>query len=89
MSSSPRPLGLKFLCKIALGCLDALSYLHKKKIIHRDIKSENILLDANFVPKLSDFGMARAVRDKVAHAMTICGTDAYMSPEMLFDEEYR
>jgi len=85
---SGQPLGLKFLCRIALGCLDALSYLHDNKIIHRDIKSENILLDGNWSPKLSDFGMARAVRDKVAHAMTICGTDLYMSPELLFDEEY-
>jgi len=85
--NSCNPLGLKFLCKIALGCLDALAYLHSKKIIHRDIKSENILLDANYCPKLSDFGMARAVRNNLAHAMTICGTDLYVPSETKASED--
>jgi len=59
--SSDAPLGWNFLTRIILGAMDGLHYLHDKGIIHRDIKSENILLDGNWCPKVSDFGMAREV----------------------------
>jgi serine/threonine protein kinase len=96
-------LGFKFMSKILLGVIDGLAYLHQAKVIHRDIKSENILLDENWNAKISDFGMARDVEDergstqttasgtnqgRVLHAMSICGTDAYMAPELMFDEPY-
>mmetsp|Transcript_8013 Transcript_8013/g.29988 ORF Transcript_8013/g.29988 Transcript_8013/m.29988 type:complete len:540 (-) Transcript_8013:36-1655(-) len=72
---------------------DALTYLHENNLIHRDIKGANLLLDVDengkWICKLSDFGMARpvaAVEEK--RRLTICGTEDYMAPELLFDEEY-
>jgi serine/threonine protein kinase len=53
------PLGWKFRVKIALDIANALKYLHRLNLIHRDIKSSNMLLDHNWTCKLSDFGMAR------------------------------
>jgi len=96
--TSSVPLGHKFLAKILLGACDGLQFLHSQNIIHRDIKSENILLDCNFNAKLSDFGMAREMasastapaggfKTRTAQ-MSICGTDAYMAPELMFDEPY-
>jgi serine/threonine protein kinase len=87
---SEKTLGWRFRIKIALEAASALNYLHENNFIHRDIKSSNILLDQNWVCKISDFGMTReaGVADAEAMRMTICGTDEYMAPELLFDEEY-
>jgi serine/threonine protein kinase len=65
-----------------------LSHLHRRGIIHRDIKPENILLSANGVPKLSDFGTAYVQEGETqTHSVPICtlssGTLPYMAPEML------
>ncbi len=85
-----KTLGWRFRIKIALEAASALHYLHENNFIHRDIKSSNILLDQNWVCKISDFGMTReaGMTDAEAMRMTICGTDEYMAPELLFDEEY-
>jgi serine/threonine protein kinase len=69
--------------RIALGVTDALAFAHARNVIHRDIKPDNILLDADGNPVLTDFGIARAVSGYVAatgFSMTI-GTPAYISPE--------
>jgi len=58
---SKNELGWKFRIKIAMELASALVHLHGKKIIHRDIKSSNILLDHNWNSKITDFGMAREV----------------------------
>lgn len=88
---SDQPLGWRFRMRIACECASALKYLHGLNLIHRDVKSSNILLDHNWTCKLSDFGMAREYSSdetNSARRMTICGTNEYMSPELLFDEEY-
>nr|DAD48993.1 TPA_asm: hypothetical protein HUJ06_018930 [Nelumbo nucifera] len=72
--------------KIALGAARGLAYLHEDsspRVIHRDFKSSNILLEHDFTPKVSDFGLARAALDEGnKHISTrVMGTFGYVAPE--------
>ncbi|KAL5716588.1 hypothetical protein ACHQM5_018256 [Ranunculus cassubicifolius] len=71
--------------KILVGVARAIAYLHeesKLKIVHRDIKSTNVLLDKDLNAKVSDFGLARLNEDENTHISTrIAGTVGYMAPE--------
>ncbi|XP_042502390.1 G-type lectin S-receptor-like serine/threonine-protein kinase At2g19130 [Macadamia integrifolia] len=73
--------------QIAIGIARGLAYLHEKCrdcIIHCDIKPENILLDAEFCPKVADFGMAKLVgRDFSRVLTTMRGTIGYLAPEWI------
>ncbi|XP_048234163.1 proline-rich receptor-like protein kinase PERK15 isoform X2 [Ricinus communis] len=77
--------------RIALGSAKALAYLHegcKPKIIHRDIKAENILLDQDFEPKIADFGLAKDFSNSVSHISTDPkGTFGYLPPEYAFERK--
>ncbi|KAI3708047.1 hypothetical protein L2E82_37067 [Cichorium intybus] len=71
--------------KIAHGLASALLYLHEEWeqcVLHRDIKSSNIMLDANFNAKLGDFGLAKLVdHEKGSQTTLLAGTIGYMAPE--------
>ncbi|CAM9591956.1 unnamed protein product, partial [Phaeothamnion confervicola] len=68
-------------------CL-ALRHVHARKILHRDLKSQNVFLTSNGVVKLGDFGIARALDSSKACARTQIGTPYYLSPEICQDRPY-
>ncbi|XP_021982668.1 probable LRR receptor-like serine/threonine-protein kinase RFK1 isoform X2 [Helianthus annuus] len=71
--------------KICIGIARGLAFLHDEsrlKIVHRDIKATNVLLDKDLNPKISDFGLARLHEDDKSHVSTrVAGTIGYMAPE--------
>uniref|UniRef100_A0ACD5X7S4 Uncharacterized protein n=1 Tax=Avena sativa TaxID=4498 RepID=A0ACD5X7S4_AVESA len=71
--------------RVALGSAKGLAYLHEDcqpRIIHRDIKSANILLDDNFEAMVADFGLAKLTSDGSTHVSTrVMGTFGYLAPE--------
>ncbi|XP_065634987.1 probable LRR receptor-like serine/threonine-protein kinase At1g07650 isoform X2 [Quercus suber] len=71
--------------KICVGIARGLGFLHEEstiKIVHRDIKSTNVLLDQDLNPKISDFGLAKLDEEENTHISTrIAGTIGYMAPE--------
>ncbi|KAG7963706.1 hypothetical protein I3843_09G131700 [Carya illinoinensis] len=71
--------------KICIGIAQGLAFLHEEsrlKIVHRDIKGTNVLLDRELNPKISDFGLARLDEGEKTHISTrIAGTIGYMAPE--------
>ncbi|CAN6338896.1 unnamed protein product [Urochloa humidicola] len=73
---------------IVLGIGSALLYLHQdweQCVLHRDIKPSNVMLDASFLAKLGDFGLARLVdHGRRSHTTVIAGTMGYMDPECMF-----
>lgn len=84
--SSPLPM-IKVL-DMAIQCCEGLSAAHEKGIVHRDIKSENIMVSPKGIVKIMDFGLAKLMgATKLTKAGSTLGTAAYMSPEQARGEE--
>jgi predicted Ser/Thr protein kinase len=82
------PLGIDEALKIAVQSAEGLLEAHKKGIIHRDIKSANIMINEKGQVKVLDFGLARLKgHTRVTKAFTTAGTAAYMSPEQSLGDE--
>lgn len=61
---------------------EGLKHVHTRKVVHRDMKPENILLDDNLNVKITDFGFARILKEgELLH--DLCGTPGYLAPETL------
>lgn len=73
--------------KLFRQVLHAVSYCHKRSVCHRDLKAENILLDADLNAKVIDFGFAR-IFDRSSLLGTYCGSPTYAAPELVKREPY-
>ena len=78
----------KFTRGLFLQVLAGVEHMHNKGVAHRDIKLENIFLDENCVPKVADFGLAKAFAGENGELLTTkLGTKNYMAPELYSQEK--
>ncbi|EAY07288.1 TKL family protein kinase [Trichomonas vaginalis G3] len=70
------------LTKIAMGIASGMSFFHAQKLMHRDLKPDNVILDNDFLPKICDFGLTREF-DKPSTPTHKIGTRYYMAPEVI------
>ncbi|OHT13370.1 CAMK family protein kinase [Tritrichomonas foetus] len=75
--------------KIFYQIITTLEYLHiERRVMHRDLKAENVLLDKFFNIRLVDFGLSKAFTKNDPFLMSICGSPAYVSPEIIKEKPY-
>ncbi|EFJ44386.1 hypothetical protein VOLCADRAFT_64912 [Volvox carteri f. nagariensis] len=81
------PLKLSAILKLAADVARGMDYLHQRKIIHRDLKAANLLMDENAIVKIADFGVARVIES--SGCMTAeTGTYRWMAPEVIEHKPY-
>lgn len=73
-----------------IGIARGLKYLHQRRVIHRDLKPDNILVDSNYYPHITDFGLSQYFEDyePCISQSAGCGTPTYMAPEIFAEESY-
>lgn len=81
-------LGLNAVLEIGVRLADALQHAHSHKVIHCDIKPQNILIDKNLNPKIADFGIAKMVTNQtMVYSKAVMGSVHYISPEQACGEQ--
>jgi serine/threonine protein kinase len=80
----PENMVLDWLIQMALS----LHYVHQRKILHRDVKTQNVFLTQDGLCKLGDFGIARTLNSTYDQASTFVGTPYYLSPELILERPY-
>lgn len=88
IKNSRKKLAYKVVIQLALDLSRGLSYLHSQKIVHRDVKTENMLLDSRRNLKIADFGVARVEAQNPKDMTGETGTLGYMAPEVLDGKPY-
>jgi len=75
--------------RILMDTAAGMIYLHDRHIIHRDLKPGNLLLTQDWITKVADFGLSRALPNAhITQTLTSCGTITYTAPEVLRDQRY-
>lgn len=80
----------KYIC--LLGIADAMRYLHEQGVIHRDLKPENVLIDADYYPRVCDFGLSKCFIHGLTPSLQVSmtmelGSPLYMAPELFVDDD--
>ena len=89
IKSRETPLSEAEMLPILVQVAHALEYLHEEvKVIHRDVKAENVLLFEHGFAKLADFGVSKQLENTLAGALTLAGTDYMLAPEIVKRESY-
>ncbi|KAL2483328.1 Protein kinase superfamily protein [Forsythia ovata] len=83
-----KKLPLKVVVRIALDIARGLSYMHSLNIVHRDVKTENMLLDKEGRVKITDFGVSRVEAANLSEMTVRTGTVGYMAPEVFIGIPY-
>jgi len=78
----------KVIAQIMKQTLEGLAYIHSKHVIHRDIKSDNVLIGGKGEVKIADFGYAAQLIKSARVRQTVCGTPYWMAPELIQGKDY-
>ena len=81
------PIVIEEVIEISRQIIAGLSHAHQRGVVHKDIKSQNILLDKNKKVKITDFGIADIMDDDITKTQSVMGTPQYVAPEILNREK--
>ena len=89
MVKARRCLSLPEVRRFMIQICGGVKYMHKRNVIHRDLKMGNIFLDSNMNIKIGDFGLAAVMADEQDRRTTLCGTPNYIAPEILSKSKHK